>query len=160
MNRMLPFAALALLAVGCVQIEAEIPEVCKTQAVQVQGSAAALTTPGPVEQDVPFLPTDSMGLLTTLSLSSGQLDVSSIDPNVELSIDLVPPEGDTAPALPLLRAAGGQTTYTFANEGADLLPYLGGTLQLTLQHAPTQSVGLTLKVCVSAAAQKEFQIQP
>jgi hypothetical protein len=155
-------AALALAATSaCIQLEADLPEICKTAEITYTAPQSALKSgaaAGGLEQTVEFLPAGLSEVLTELKLTSGAVSITPAGAVDELKMILRPADGSTEFDLALLHmkpvGAGGPVP----DLQADLLPYLGGTLVFQVAGSPPDGTKFFVAVCASAKAAKEFKL--
>ena len=156
--------AVALLpaATGaCIQIEAELPEICKTAQVTYtapQSAAKGEVTAGTFEQTAEFLPKDLGDVLTELKLTSGSVSITPASAVDELKMVLRPLDGSTESDLALLHLKPVGDGGPIPDLKADLLPYLGGKLVFQVVGTPPDGTQFFVAVCASAKAVKEFKL--
>ena len=152
-------AALALASTAaCIQIDAELPDICKTAQFTYTAQQTALAT-GQIEQTVDFLPSELSDILTQLQLSSGTVSVTPAGAVDELKMLLRPPAGSTEFDLTLLHMKPVGEGGPIPNSQADLLPYIGGQLVFQLTGTPASGTTFFVSVCASARATKNFKLQ-
>jgi hypothetical protein len=152
--------AAAALATACVQVEVDLPDICKTVQITYNGSATSALVAGSTEQTAEFLSSDLSDYLTELQLSSGTVAVSPAGAITDLKILLRPPTGSTAFDLTLLHLAPVGSGGAIPAAQADLLPYVGG--QVVFQATGTLSAGAVFDatICASAKATKQLTLSP
>jgi hypothetical protein len=151
-------AALALAATAaCIQVEAELPEICKTAELTYTAPASAVVI-GNVEQTVDFLPGGLGEVLTELKLTSGSVFVTPAGAVSELKMVLRPAAGSTEFDLTLLHMKPVGGGGPIPDLQADLLPYLGGQLVFQVEGTPPDGTKFSVSVCASAKAVKEFKL--
>jgi len=167
------FAALIAAApMACIQIAADLPEVCTTQTVQIAGNtapSAAAVPSGTVSQEIDLAPSGA-GLLSHLTLQSGSVtstgsDLSFID---SMTIAVKPAQSGLSPiALVDYTRTGTVTPAEIAvlASAQDLVPYLsseGGTkLTVSITGKPPQhGATVAIDLCFGASVDKTFKLQP
>jgi hypothetical protein len=157
-------AALALVcaSLGCIQLEAQLPEICKSQTVTFNAGAQAspLITSGAVEQDAPFIPSDASSFLTALVMTSGSLSVTPAGALDEVQILLRPPDGSAVQELQLLDLNPVGDGAAFPDTSANLLPFLGGEIAFRVTGTPPDGTTLTVSLCAAATAKEEVDFKP
>ena len=154
-------SALALAATtACIQIEAELPELCKTAELTYTAPSSATkgAAAGTIEQTVEFLPKDLGEVLTELALTSGHVSITPASAVDELKMVLRPADGSTEFDLMLLHLKPVGGGGPIPDLKADLLPYLGGRLVFQLVGTPPHGTKFTVAVCASAKAVKEYKL--
>ena len=171
MRRLLA-ALIAATPMACIQLSADLPQVCTTQTVQIAGTAAASSAAVPtstLSQDIDLAPSGS-NLLTHLVLQSGSVtstgsDLSFID---SMTIAVKPSTSGLSPISLVDYTRSGpvapdQIAITAA--GQDLVPYLssdGGT-KLTVSitgKAPVKGATVAIDLCFGANVDKTFKLEP
>jgi len=152
------FSALALAGTSaCVQIEAELPDICRTAQFTYTAPQNALVA-GESEQTVEFLPSELSDYLTVLQLNSGSVSVTPAGAVDEVKIVLRPPAGSTEFELTLLSMKPVGEGGAIPGSQADLLPYLGGQLAFQVVGTPPDGTTFLVTVCASAKAVKDFKL--
>ena len=151
-------AALALaVTTACIQVEAELPEICKTAEFTYR-APPSFAPAGEVEQTVDFLPADLREVLTELQLTRGSVIITPASAVDELTMILRPASGSSESELTLLHMKPVGDGGPIPNLQADLLPYLGGKLVFQAVGAPPDGTQFVVAVCASAKAVKEFKL--
>lgn len=151
-------ATLLLLApaLGCIQLDAELPEVCVTQSVTFTAPTNSLVA-AVGEQVVDFLPQE-VHQLSALALTSGSLAVSPAGAVGELKIVLHPPDGSTDFDLELLHLRPVGEGAAFPDTQADLLPYAGGKIGFKSTDVPPDGTTFFVTICGRAQLSKTLRL--
>ena len=153
--------ALAATSTACIQIEVELPEICRTARFTFTTPANGLadgTLSGTNEQVVGFLPGE-LTELTQLTLTSGAVSIYPANAVDELKILLRPPEGSTGLELTLLHMKPVGEGGPVPDSQADLLPYLGGKIAFQISGTPPDGANIFIAICASAKAVKEIKLR-
>lgn len=153
------FATLLLFAhsLGCIQLDAELPEVCVSQVVTFTAPANSLVAAG--EQTADFLPRQ-VDQLSSLALTGGSIAVSPPGAVGELKIVLHPPDGSTEFDLELLHLRPVGVGAQFPDTQADLLPYAGGKIGFKSNDVPPIGTVFFIEICAQAKASKTLKLAP
>ena len=159
LQTLLRLAAVLVLAAtaACIQVEAELPEICKTAEFTYR-APPSLAPAGAVEQAVDFLPAGLGEVLTQLQLTSGSVLITPAFAVDELKMVLRPAEGSTESELTLLHMKPVGSGGPLPDLQADLLPYLGGKLVFQVV-GPPEGTHFVVAVCASAKAVKELKLK-
>ncbi len=159
LTRLAAVVALAATA-ACIQLEAELPEICKTAELTYTAppGAKGASPVGAVEQAVDFLPADLAEVLTELKLSRGSVSIWPASAVDELKLVLRPAAGSAEGNLTLLYLKPVGDGGPVPDSQADLLPYLGGQLLFQVVGTPPDVTKFFVAVCASAKAVKELKL--
>ena len=165
-------ALIALAPLGCIEIAADLPQICTTQTVQIAAPTAAVAAAVPsstVAQEIDLAP-DGSSFLTHLTLQSGSVtstgsDLSFID---AMTIAVKPAQSGLQPISLVDYTRSGATTpdqIPVVATAQDLVPYLssdGGTkLVVSITGRPPRTgATVAIDLCFGANVDKTFKLQP